>query len=527
MKIVNLKIGTRLGLAFCLVTLFAIISSCVAWTALNTVADKWSEFSSISMEKREFATTGVIKLSDAIHNFKNYLIRGGGYDKKFAADLASLDAVVAGYLKTGSASNREKSLLDEILKGTETYRVAMRKVVAMKSSEIAIQEIDKSIAGADKAIGKALGELMQIAREDTASVGKSFDDTVNSGKQLTAGLAAIVVILSAVCAWLATLSITRPVQRAMKIAQTVASGNLSGRIEVSSTDETGQLLQALKDMNSSLQNIITRVRTGIDTISSASSQIAAGNLDLSSRTEQQASSLEETAASMAELTSTVKQNADNAGQANQLALSASEVASKGGALVSQVVDTMGSINASAHKISDIISVIDGIAFQTNILALNAAVEAARAGEQGRGFAVVATEVRNLAQRSATAAKEIKTLISDSADKVDAGSKLVEQAGVTMEEIVASIKRVTDIMSEITAASQEQSTGIALVNQAINQMDQVTQQNAALVEEAAAAADALQDQAGNLAQVVNVFHLDGEPAGQSAQRLSMRRPLSRT
>lgn len=285
MKISNLKIGTRLGAAFCLVTLLTVISSFVAWTALGTVANKWLEFSSVSMEKREFATTGNIKLGNAIHHFKNYLIRGADYDQKFAADLADLNAAAAGYMKTGSVSNRERLLLDEISKGTEIYRLAMAKVVEMKSMGSAIQEIDMSIAGADKAIGKALAGLMEIAREDAAVAGKSISDTVNRGEKTTIVLAAIIVILSALCAWLVTRSITTPVYRAVKIAQTVASGDLSSRIEVNSTDETGQLLQALKDMNRSLQSIVTQVHTGIDTIATASSQIAAGNLDLSSRTE--------------------------------------------------------------------------------------------------------------------------------------------------------------------------------------------------------------------------------------------------
>jgi methyl-accepting chemotaxis protein len=287
-----------------------------------------------------------------------------------------------------------------------------------------------------------------------------------------------------------------PAERLRKVARTVADGDLTSRVDVTTTDETGQLLQALKEMNSSLVKIVGDVRTGTDNMASASSQIASGNLDLSSRTEEQASSLEETASSMEEMTSTVKQNADNARQANQLAASASEVALCGGSVVAQVVDTMSSINESSKKIVDIIGVIDGIALQTNILALNAAVEAAPAGEQGRGFAVVASEVRNLAQRSAAAAKEIKGLIGDSVEKVDLGARLVEQAGTTMGEIVDSVKRVTDIMSEITCASQEQTSGIEQINQAISQMDQVTQQNAALVEEAAAAAESLQERAGH-------------------------------
>jgi methyl-accepting chemotaxis protein len=278
-------------------------------------------------------------------------------------------------------------------------------------------------------------------------------------------------------------------------------------------------MQALKDMNDSLVRIVGEVRNGTDTIASASGQIAAGNLDLSGRTEQQAGSLEETAASMEQLTATVKQNADNARQANQLAVAASGVAVRGGSVVAEVVGTMGAINASSRKIVDIIGVIDGIAFQTNILALNAAVEAARAGEQGRGFAVVAAEVRNLAQRSAAAAKEIKTLIGDSVDKVEEGSKQVAEAGKTMDEIVDSVKRVTDIMAEISAASQEQTSGIEQINQAIMQMDQVTQQNAALVEQAAAAAASLQEQASNLSQGVSVFKLDRRQAAMFAQARS--------
>ncbi|HEY0847570.1 MAG TPA: methyl-accepting chemotaxis protein [Noviherbaspirillum sp.] len=320
------------------------------------------------------------------------------------------------------------------------------------------------------------------------------------------GMLFAVLLGMAICIWLVH-AIVRPLADAVGVAKAVAAGDLTKNIAVTSADETGQLLQALKEMNESLVRIVSEVRGGTETIATASSQIASGNLDLSARTETQASSLEETASSMEQLTSTVKQNADSAIQANQLALSASEVAVKGGAVVAQVVDTMGSINESARKIVDIIAVIDGIAFQTNILALTAAVAAARAGEQGKGFAVVATEVRQLAQRSAAAAKEIKSLIDNSVEKVDVGAKLVDQAGATMKEIVDSVKRVTDIMSEISIASKEQTDGIQQVNQAINQMDEVTQQNAALVEEAAAAAASLQDQAVNLSHVVSVFKLN--------------------
>jgi methyl-accepting chemotaxis protein len=329
------------------------------------------------------------------------------------------------------------------------------------------------------------------------------------------GLSLGAAFISLIVAILATRSITRPLNEAVKVAQRVADGDLTSDIVVGGSDETGQMMEALKFMNDSLIRIVAEVRTGTVSIAEASSEIASGNLDLSSRTEQQASSLGQTSRSMHELTSTVQQNADNARQANQLAAKASEVAVRGGTVVSAVIDTMGSITASSKKIVDIIGVIDGIAFQTNILALNAAVEAARAGEQGRGFAVVAAEVRNLAQRSAAAAKEIKALIGDSVGKVREGSTLVEQAGVTMEEVVASVRRVTDIMGEITSASQEQSAGIAQVNSTILEMDETTQQNAALVEEAAAAAASMQDQAANLARVVSVFKLDQETASYVA------------
>ena len=354
---------------------------------------------------------------------------------------------------------------------------------------------------------EALNKLIDYQVSLMDASGNSAAEIYAFSRTLMIGLTGAAVVLAFLVAFWVTRSITGPMSEAVKVAQTVAKGDLTSRIEVQSRDETGQLLQALKDMNESLIRIVGDVRSSTETIATASQQIASGNMDLSSRTEQQASSLEETASSMEELTSTVRQNAENARQANQLAVTASDVAIRGGEVVSEVVETMGAINESSKKMSDIIGVIDGIAFQTNILALNAAVEAARAGEQGRGFAVVATEVRSLAQRSAAAAREIKELIDNSVDKVSEGSKLVETAGSTMEEVVNSIKRVHDIMAEITAASQEQSEGIEQVNQAVIQMDQVTQQNAALVEEAAAAAESLQDQSKVLTDVVSVFRLD--------------------
>jgi methyl-accepting chemotaxis protein len=408
-------------------------------------------------------------------------------------------------------SAQEKELAEKFMSNRKKFVAEGLKpaVTALRANDIpqAISIMRGPMNGLFAPVSEGVNKLMQY-QEDTAK--KEYEKNqviyVWVRNSCASGMLFAVLLGTVICVWLVH-AIVRPLAEAVNVAKSVAAGDLTRSIEVESTDETGQLLQALKDMNESLVRIVSEVRGGTETIATASHQIATGNLDLSSRTETQASSLEETASSMEELTSTVKQNADSAYQANKLAMSASQVAVKGGTVVAQVVDTMGSINESSRKIVDIIGVIDSIAFQTNILALNAAVEAARAGEQGKGFAVVATEVRQLAQRSAAAAKEIKSLIDDSVEKVDSGAKLVDEAGATMQEIVDSVKRVTDIMGEISIASKEQTDGIQQVNEAINQMDDVTQQNAALVEEAAAAAASLQDQAVTLSHVVSIFKLN--------------------
>ena len=344
-----------------------------------------------------------------------------------------------------------------------------------------------------------------LMRTDSAQM----ETDISNAVALTAGLTVVALVIALSISVFITRSITAPVAQAVEIATSVSQGNLSTSIEVHGTDETGQLLTALKNMQTELVRLVRHVRQSSNTVANASAEIAQGNQDLSARTSSQASTLEETAATMEELSSQVKNNADNARQANQMAASASSVAARGGEVVGRVVDTMKEINESSRKIADIIGVIDSIAFQTNILALNAAVEAARAGEQGRGFAVVASEVRSLAGRSAAAAKEIKTLINTSVERVEHGAALVDDAGTTMTEVVSSIRRVSDLVGEISSASDEQAAGAAQIGEAVTEMDQVTQQNAALVEEMAAAASSLKGQANDLVEVVAVFELDAQ------------------
>jgi len=450
-----------------------------------------------------------------------------GVAQKANADTLALDADIAKlwakYMAT-TLTAEEKTLADAFGAQWKTYQVS-RNVTMERAMEGDLATAQQNAAAdAGPKFTAARETLFKLIELQGTVARQEFDqahDRYENSRNVAIAAIAIGMALAAWFGFLLIRAITGPLNAAVKLARGVAAGDLTQRIEIHSTNEVGQLMQALKDMNENLVKVVGQVRTGTDTVATASSQIAAGNLDLSSRTEEQASSLEETASSMEELTSTVKQNAENARQANQLVVSTADVAVKGGQVVGQVVDTMASIKESSRKIADIIGVIDGIAFQTNILALNAAVEAARAGEQGRGFAVVASEVRNLAQRSAGAAKEIKALIEDSVGKVDAGGKLVDEAGKTMDEIVTSVKRVTDIMSEIAAASQEQSSGIEQVNQAVGQMDEMTQQNAALVEEAAAAAESLQDQASKLAEAVGVFKLEAGAYSARPERTVQR------
>ena len=510
----NLNIGGRLGVGFAIVLLLLTALTVTAIVRMQTASDLTYRLIHTSIKnQRMVAEWAKIIEINSVRGVATFEMSDPVARAKMEQDL-KVHAERSSQLQEQIAASLRNPAVKEqfqVVRKVRTEYVTVRgRAFQLKADgDFAAAKVmfDKDvtpITAAYLAEVKRFAE-MQITAAD--GVANSIIDTYTSTRTLLIELGLLAIVVGVAFAWRISRSITEPIRAAVKVAETVAAGDLTSTIMVASRDETGQLMQALKTMNDSLVAIVGQVRSGTDTIATASSEIAAGNMDLSSRTEQQASSLEETASSMEELTSTVKQNTDNARQANKLAGDAADIASRGGAVVADVVSTMGDINASSKKIVDIISVIDGIAFQTNILALNAAVEAARAGEHGRGFAVVATEVRNLAQRSSAAAKEIKGLIDDSVQKVDAGTRLVDKAGRTMEEIVQSIGFVTSIMSEISNASEEQSAGIEQVNQAISEMDQVTQQNAALVEEASAAAEAMQEQASELAQVVSVFRLD--------------------
>jgi len=455
-------------------------------------------------------------------------------DEKYFLDAMSVaskrsDVLHKALVESLAGNDAAMALFAKVDEQREGYRKARKSVMAQKAAgdDAAVRAfLTTDMLPRVQSYLDSLSAIVKFQQEVVAADSKQIQDGFQTSLKLQVTFAAIALAVGGLFAWWMGRRITTPLEEAVLVAQTVATGDLSSQIVVQGNNETGALMGALKDMNDNLVGIVSQVRSGTETIAEAADQISAGNLELSARTEQQAGALEETASSMEELTSTVRQNADNAREANTLAQNASQVAGRGGDTVGRVVLTMDAITDSSKKIVDIIGVIDSIAFQTNILALNAAVEAARAGEQGRGFAVVASEVRSLAQRSAAAAKEIKALIGDSSAKVEEGSRLVSDAGATMQEIVVSIGRVTSIMSGIAMASQEQSAGIEQANQAIAQMDQVTQQNAALVEEAAAASTSMREQAKALSQLVSTFRFEAQqvrPALKHAARpaLGMR------
>ncbi|MFC4933082.1 methyl-accepting chemotaxis protein [Massilia sp. GCM10023247] len=521
MVLSNLRIGTRLGSAFAAILFLLVLMLCSALWQMNRIAEAKNTMAATS-HKVKLAKDWLGGIAtNSVRTLAKLQATDPADESQYERDMKAVSAGVSTVqkeLESLVVSEKGKQLLAQVAERRKHYTSVRDQAFKRKAALGGLDQELKAYAAttvtpAMKDYVGAVEEVVAFQEGLFASANSQIDAITEEAVRLLVGIGIGAILCGALFGIFLTRSITRPLARAVSLAQQVASGNLTADIRVSSRDEVGDLLAALKVMNASLLKTVAEVRNGTEAIVTASQQIASGNLDLSARTEQQASSLEETASSMEELTSTVRQNADSARQANTLARSASEIAVRGGAVVAEVVSTMESINASSKQIGDIIGVIDSIAFQTNILALNAAVEAARAGEQGRGFAVVASEVRNLAQRSAGAAKEIRTLITNSVEKVGAGGRLVDQAGATMQEIVQGITRVTDIMSEIASATTEQTLGIEQVNAAITQMDSVTQQNAALVEEAAAAAASLEDQAAALARLVSTFTVDPSAAGQ--------------
>ena len=510
----NMNVGTRLSAAFLLVIVLLLGITLQGIAGMSSVNDSSELIVNDRYRKVTIANAVLDGINSTAVEMRNLLILE---DKAQAAQALERMALARKQV-TGQLATLERELsteqgrqsLERILDARARYAAGQQRFLALLAADDKAQAsalLLSSVMRDQQAYFDEVRSLVNLVGQLMEKAGEHSVLTYHASRNWMLGLAALATLLACGLGVWITRGITGPLRGAMAVAQAIAGGDLRSHIRVSGDDETARLLKALQEMNDSLQRIVGQVRSGTDTINAAASEIADGNPDLSARTEQQASSLEETAAAMEQLTSTVQQNADSARQASALAAGASAVASKGGAEVARVVDTMASINASSQKIVDIISVIEAIAFQTNILALNAAVEAARAGEQGRGFAVVAAEVRGLAQRSTAAAKEIELLIRDSVEQVECGNRLVSDAGRTMAEVVASVHRVSDIMGEISAAGVEQSAGIAQVNEAIAQMDAVTQQNAALVEEAAAAAASLQQQARGLSATVGVFRTE--------------------
>jgi methyl-accepting chemotaxis protein len=517
MKLSDIRIGKRLLIGFGIVIALMLVVATVAVTRIHSINTTASLILSDRYAKLQLLNEIQLNVDDQARFLRNALIAGKD------------PAQVKSWLDQAEAETRDNNVLFDKLKPLVTMPKGLALLETLQAKRVLFgtareKLTQQMLAGQlDEAGAFMLGEFQVPQKEffdATAALTKFQEEQMTQdGDQMeadgalatnvTEGLTVLAVLLAGAIAVLTARSITAPVAEAVAFASKVADGDLTGSVQVDARDEIGDLLRALVHMQTNLVRIVGSVQQGSEGVATASGQIAQGNNDLSARTEQQASALQQTAASMEQLSSTVQQNADTARKANQLAMSASTVAVQGGAVVGQVVETMKGINDSSRKISDIISVIDGIAFQTNILALNAAVEAARAGDQGRGFAVVASEVRSLAGRSAEAAKEIKSLIGASVERVEQGTNLVDQAGTTMTDLVDSIKRVTDLMSEISAASSEQAAGVSQVGEAVTQMDQVTQQNAALVEEMAAAASSLKSQAGELLQTVAVFKTGGQ------------------
>ncbi len=521
MRIDDLRISTRLGLGFALLGMMILAMVAVVWVQVSTMTGLFGDVANARIPRMVVGSAIKEDVQTISSGVRNMIL------------MSDTTAIMAEAENIGHVQKRigqRFAELEKLLADDGAAQAALQQVQAARKAYEPLQDETRDLASsgqvfdakdvlvtkmhpAQQAYFSAMDALLHQQQQQLGQATGATERAANSVRGMLLATSLVVMVLGGLLAWWIIRSITGPLRQAVRVARSVAAGNLQEPIEAQGRNEVAQLLLALKEMQGALARVVTHVRQGAQSVLGGSTEIAQGNMDLSNRTEAQAGALEETSASMQELRDAVAHNADNAQQANTLACDASAVAERGGAVVGQVVDTMRGINASSQKIADIIGVIDGIAFQTNILALNAAVEAARAGEQGRGFAVVASEVRALAGRSAEAAREIKGLISASVERITQGSDLVDKAGATMQEVVQSIRRVTALVGEISSASAEQRSGVAQIGEAIVQMDQVTQQNAALVEQIAAAATGLSTQAQELVRAVAVFQVDaGDGAG---------------